>query len=211
MKDCCRRATAGRSIIRPWMGYWCAAGRFWARRIAAALRLRSDMAKVANYHLSCSTTPHVACKSLDWTPSSPLGEMVRSASHNNFTSTAFPSSASRRPDNDLEGTLLTFGFDSAVACATDALDRLHTTAESHNRVMVLEVMGRYAGWIALYAGVAGGADVILIRRFHLPTTQSAKNRRSRATRQAVYDCHCRRRRLRKGAYLRRRGRAGHQS
>jgi 6-phosphofructokinase 1 len=65
-------------------------------------------------------------------------------------------------DNDLEGTLMTFGFDSAVACATDALDRLHTTAESHNRVMVLEVMGRYAGWIALYAGVAGGADVVLI-------------------------------------------------
>jgi 6-phosphofructokinase 1 len=65
-------------------------------------------------------------------------------------------------DNDLEGTVTTFGFDSAVACATDALDRLHTTAESHNRVMVLEVMGRYAGWIALYAGVAGGADVILI-------------------------------------------------
>jgi len=65
-------------------------------------------------------------------------------------------------DNDLEGTLFTFGFDSAVSCATDALDRLHTTAESHNRVLVLEVMGRYAGWIALYAGVAGGADVILI-------------------------------------------------
>ena len=65
-------------------------------------------------------------------------------------------------DNDLDGTLFTFGFDSAVACATDALDRLHTTAESHNRVMVREVMGRYAGWIALMAGVAGGADVILI-------------------------------------------------
>ena len=65
-------------------------------------------------------------------------------------------------DNDLQGTLFTFGFDSAVDCATDALDRLHTTAESHNRIMVLEVMGRYAGWIALYAGVAGGADVILI-------------------------------------------------
>ncbi|MFB3893888.1 MAG: 6-phosphofructokinase [Phycisphaerae bacterium] len=65
-------------------------------------------------------------------------------------------------DNDLSGTAWTFGFDSAVACATDALDRLHTTAESHNRVMVLEVMGRYAGWIALYAGIAGGADVILI-------------------------------------------------
>jgi 6-phosphofructokinase 1 len=65
-------------------------------------------------------------------------------------------------DNDLAATTVTFGFDSAVACATDALDRLHTTAESHNRVLVLEVMGRYAGWIALYAGVSGGADVILI-------------------------------------------------
>lgn len=65
-------------------------------------------------------------------------------------------------DNDLESTMFTFGFDSAVACATDALDRLHTTAESHDRVLVLEVMGRHAGWIALYAGIAGGADVILI-------------------------------------------------
>jgi 6-phosphofructokinase 1 len=65
-------------------------------------------------------------------------------------------------DNDLEGTMWTFGFDSAVACATDAIDRLHATAESHRRVMVLEVMGRYAGWIAIFAGVAGGADVILI-------------------------------------------------
>lgn len=65
-------------------------------------------------------------------------------------------------DNDLQHTIMTFGFDSAVACATDALDRLHTTAESHNRVMVLELMGRYAGWIAIYAGIAGGADVILI-------------------------------------------------
>jgi ATP-dependent phosphofructokinase / diphosphate-dependent phosphofructokinase len=65
-------------------------------------------------------------------------------------------------DNDLEATVFTFGFDSAVACATDALDRLHTTAESHNRVIVLEVMGRYAGWIALHAGIAGGGDVILI-------------------------------------------------
>ena len=65
-------------------------------------------------------------------------------------------------DNDLSATVMTFGFDSAVACATDALDRLHSTAESHRRVMVLEVMGRYAGWIAIYAGLAGGADVILI-------------------------------------------------
>lgn len=65
-------------------------------------------------------------------------------------------------DNDLQCTIMTFGFDSAVACATDALDRLHTTAESHNRVLVLELMGRYAGWIAIYAGIAGGADVVLI-------------------------------------------------
>lgn len=65
-------------------------------------------------------------------------------------------------DNDLEATAMTFGFDSAVACVADALDRLHTTATSHKRVMVLEVMGRHTGWIALYGGFAGGADVILI-------------------------------------------------
>lgn len=65
-------------------------------------------------------------------------------------------------DNDLSATAFTFGFDSAISCATDALDRLHTTAASHDRVMVLEVMGRHAGWIALYAGIAGGGDVILI-------------------------------------------------
>ena len=65
-------------------------------------------------------------------------------------------------DNDLDATQMTFGFETAVACAVDALDRLHSTAQSHNRVMVLEVMGRHAGWIAAYAGLAGGADVILI-------------------------------------------------
>jgi 6-phosphofructokinase 1 len=65
-------------------------------------------------------------------------------------------------DNDLSATAFTFGFASAVACATDALDRLHTTAAAHERIMVLEVMGRHAGWIALHAGIAGGADVILI-------------------------------------------------
>jgi phosphofructokinase-like protein len=65
-------------------------------------------------------------------------------------------------DNDLNATDLTFGFMTAVDTATEAIDRLHTTAESHHRVMVLEVMGRYAGWIALHAGIAGGADVILI-------------------------------------------------
>ena len=65
-------------------------------------------------------------------------------------------------DNDLAGTDYTFGFDTAVSIATEAIDRLHTTAESHNRVMVVEVMGRHAGWIALHSGIAGGADVILI-------------------------------------------------
>ena len=65
-------------------------------------------------------------------------------------------------DNDIVGTVSCFGFDTAVSFATDAIDRLHTTAEAHHRVMLVEVMGRYAGWIALYAGVAGGADVILI-------------------------------------------------
>ncbi len=65
-------------------------------------------------------------------------------------------------DNDLEATAMTFGFDSAVACVADALDRLHTTASSHKRVMVVEVMGRHAGWIALYGGLAGGGDVILL-------------------------------------------------
>ncbi|MDQ6818314.1 MAG: 6-phosphofructokinase [Actinomycetota bacterium] len=65
-------------------------------------------------------------------------------------------------DNDLGATDVTFGFDTALQIATDAIDRLHTTAESHNRILVVEVMGRSAGWIALHAGIAGGADVILI-------------------------------------------------
>jgi phosphofructokinase-like protein len=65
-------------------------------------------------------------------------------------------------DNDLAATDFTFGFQTAVQIATEAIDRLHTTAESHNRVIIIEVMGRHAGWIAVYAGIAGGADVILI-------------------------------------------------
>ncbi len=65
-------------------------------------------------------------------------------------------------DNDLAATDVTFGFDSALAVATDAVDKLHTTAEAHHRVMIVETMGRYAGWIALRAGIAGGGDVILL-------------------------------------------------
>jgi 6-phosphofructokinase 1 len=65
-------------------------------------------------------------------------------------------------DNDLGGTDMTFGFDTAVQVASDAIDRLHTTAESHKRILILEVMGRHAGWIALHSGLAGGADIILV-------------------------------------------------
>jgi len=65
-------------------------------------------------------------------------------------------------DNDIRGTEVTFGFDTAVSIATEAIDRLHTTAQSHHRVMVIEVMGHHAGWIALCSGIAGGGDIILI-------------------------------------------------
>ncbi|MDX9857005.1 MAG: ATP-dependent 6-phosphofructokinase [candidate division Zixibacteria bacterium] len=68
-------------------------------------------------------------------------------------------------DNDLEGTEVTFGFDTALQTATDAIDRIHTTAQSHHRVMIIEVMGRYAGWLALGSGLAGGGDIILIPEF----------------------------------------------
>jgi phosphofructokinase-like protein len=85
-------------------------------------------------------------------------------------------------DNDLAGTEYTFGFDTAVNIATGAIDRVHTTAEAHNRVIIVEVMGRDAGWIALYSGIAGGADVILIpeRPFDVDkVAESIKLRHSR--------------------------------
>lgn len=76
-------------------------------------------------------------------------------------------------DNDLQATAMTFGFDSAVSTVVDGLDRLHTTAESHKRVMVLEVMGRHAGWIALWGGIAGGAQVILLPEIPFSTEKVA--------------------------------------
>ncbi len=85
-------------------------------------------------------------------------------------------------DNDLSGTDYTFGFDTAVTIATEAIDRLHTTAESHNRVMVVEVMGRHAGWIAVMSGIAGGADVILIPEQPVDFEKVAHNIRSRHAR-----------------------------
>ena len=82
-------------------------------------------------------------------------------------------------DNDLAGTDFTFGFDTAVDVATEAIDRVHTTAEAHNRVIVVEVMGRDSGWIAIYSGIAGGADVILIpeRPFDVDEVAASLKRR----------------------------------
>jgi 6-phosphofructokinase 1 len=82
-------------------------------------------------------------------------------------------------DNDLSATDYTFGFDTAVSIATEAIDRLHTTAESHNRVMVVEVMGRHTGWIAVMSGIAGGADVILIPEQPITVEQACEELRRR--------------------------------
>ncbi|HQY20329.1 MAG TPA: ATP-dependent 6-phosphofructokinase [Ignavibacteria bacterium] len=85
-------------------------------------------------------------------------------------------------DNDISGTDYTFGFDTAVGIATEAIDRLHTTAESHHRIMILEVMGRHAGWIALYSGLAGGADVVVIPEVTTKISQVIKVIKSRYNR-----------------------------
>ncbi|MBA3883428.1 MAG: 6-phosphofructokinase [Chthoniobacterales bacterium] len=89
-------------------------------------------------------------------------------------------------DNDLEATAMTFGFDSAVASVVDALDRLHTTATSHKRIMLLEVMGRHAGWIALHGGIAGGAHVILIPEIRFDYEKIINAVRMREVRGSVY-------------------------
>jgi ATP-dependent phosphofructokinase / diphosphate-dependent phosphofructokinase len=82
-------------------------------------------------------------------------------------------------DNDLSATDYTFGFDTAVQVATEAIDRLHTTAEAHNRVMVVEVMGRHTGWIAVTSGIAGGADVILIPEHPITVEEACEEIRHR--------------------------------
>jgi 6-phosphofructokinase 1 len=89
-------------------------------------------------------------------------------------------------DNDLEGTVITFGFDTAVSFSTECLDRLHTTAASHQRVIVVEVMGRYAGWIALESGVSGSADVILIPEIPYDLAKVAEKVRQRSAGQQFY-------------------------
>lgn len=85
-------------------------------------------------------------------------------------------------DNDIDETDFTFGFDTAVEIATQAIDRLHTTAESHNRVMVVEVMGRHAGWIATYSGIAGGADVIIVPEYKMSIEEVCTIIRQRSAR-----------------------------
>jgi 6-phosphofructokinase 1 len=89
-------------------------------------------------------------------------------------------------DNDLEETVITFGFDTAVSFATECIDRLHTTAASHRRVMVVEVMGRYAGWIALNCGVSGTADVILLPEIHYDIHRVAETIRERERQGALF-------------------------
>jgi 6-phosphofructokinase 1 len=90
-------------------------------------------------------------------------------------------------DNDLAATDYTFGFHTAVAVATDAVDRLHTTAESHDRVMILEVMGRNAGWIALYSGLAGGADIILVPEIPYDPSEIVRSIRERSNEGSRFD------------------------
>ncbi|HEY2373044.1 MAG TPA: ATP-dependent 6-phosphofructokinase [Gaiellaceae bacterium] len=107
-----------------------------------------------------------------------LGVAARLYSEHRFPVVGVPKTI----DNDLSGTDYTFGFDTAVTIATEAIDRLHTTAESHNRVMVVEVMGRHAGWIAVMSGIAGGADVILIPEQPVDFDEVAHSIRSRHAR-----------------------------
>jgi 6-phosphofructokinase 1 len=90
-------------------------------------------------------------------------------------------------DNDLAATDFTFGFMTAVAVATEAVDRLHTTAESHDRVMILEVMGRHCGWIALYSGMAGGADIILIPEIAYRPEEIVQSIRERQSEGSMFD------------------------
>ena len=96
-------------------------------------------------------------------------------------------------DNDINGTDFTFGFDTAVSIVTDAVDRLHSTAESHHRVMVVEVMGRHTGWIAAYGGMAGGADAILVPEHPFRISRVCALLDKRKSRAAPFDRSSRRR------------------
>ncbi len=148
-----------------------------ARSSARAARTRSSSTAASS--ACCRTSPTASS-----TRSSRSAARTRSASRRASTpSTGFPVvGVPKTIDNDLSGTDYTFGFDTAVSIATEAIDRLHTTAESHNRVMVVEVMGRHAGWIAVHSGIAGGADVILIPEIPVDFEEVAETIRKRHAR-----------------------------
>src|SRR5881409_2960507 len=108
------------------------------------------------------------------------GEDTLGVAHKLFRQESYPVvGVPKTIDNDLAGTDYTFGFDTAVSICMEAIDRLHTTAESHNRVMVVEMMGRHAGWIAVHSGIAGGADVILIPERPVDLDEVARELRRR--------------------------------
>src|SRR5271167_879830 len=110
------------------------------------------------------------------------GDDTLSVAHKLFSNGVKVVGVPKTIDNDLAGTDFTFGFDTAVNIATEAIDRVHTTAEAHNRVIVVEVMGREAGWIATYSGIAGGADVILVPEVPFDIDQVAELIRQRHAR-----------------------------
>ncbi len=107
------------------------------------------------------------------------GDDTLGVAHDLFTKGLNTIGVPKTIDNDLAGTDYTFGFDTAVNIAMEAIDRLHTTAESHQRVLVVEIMGRHAGWIALHAGMAGGADYILVPEFSIDLNEVARTIRKR--------------------------------
>ena len=112
--------------------------------------------------LATISLPAKASKSLLCFTLTPLASILWQNNLATPASARFSANAMITIDNDVLGTEVTFGFDTAVSIATEAIDRLHTTTEAHERIRVVEVMGRHAGWIALHAGMAGGADVILL-------------------------------------------------
>ena len=147
------RGSSGRWSAATSPGSFPAAARSSARRARTRTRSTAESRRCSQTFEREGLTALVAIGGEDT-----LGVAARLYAEHGFPVVGVPKTI----DNDLNGTDYTFGFDTAVFIATEAIDRLHTTAESHNRVMVVEVMGRHTGWIALHSGIAGGADVILI-------------------------------------------------
>ena len=160
---CSIRRARSRSTTTRSTGCWFAAARSSARPTAGSSPPRPATERGAACRPSCSSGPGAAWTTLGIDALVTIGGDGSLAIAQQLHEFGIPVvGVPKTIDNDVGGTQLTFGFLSAVDCVTEAIDRLHTTAESHGRVMVVEVMGRYAGWIALWGGIAGGADVILI-------------------------------------------------